>query len=255
MRRAVCFANRDLGASVARDILNLSGVDLKAVVVEDPDRRQLDLDGIAEHVDVVPWSQALGYFLQDVEGGFDTGVCALFSQRIPEEILARFARGVMNLHPSLLPMGRGRYPATWAIWEGEPYGASAHLMSKEFDAGPIMGQIEIETHPWDTSHSLYQRGVDALWDLYVTRVRSWIMGSAAELRPQPAGGTMHTVQDFHDLQMLARGALLSMEDHVRLMRALSLGAGGGLRVPQGGVEVEVQVALLPLGAPDERVAR
>jgi len=253
MRRVVCFANRDLGASVAQDILDLTDVELKAVVVEDPDRRQLALQGVAEHVDVVPWSQAPEYLLQEAEGGFDTGVCALFSQRIPEIILARFARGVANLHPSLLPMGRGRYPATWAIWKEEPYGASAHLMSEEFDTGPLMGQIEIEAYPWDTSHLLYQRGVDALWELYVTCVRPWIKGGAADLRPQPAGGTMHTVQDFHDLQMLARGAMLSMEDHVRLMRALSLGPGGGLRVPQGGVDVEVQVAVLPPGAPDERI--
>jgi len=126
-------------------------------------------------------------------------------------------------------------------------------MSEEFDAGPLMGQIEIETHPWDTSHSLYQRGVDALWELYVDRVRPWIMGHATEVTPQPAGGTMHTVQDLHDLQMLARESVLSMEDHVRLMRALSLGAGGGLRVSQGGVEVEFQVAAQPLPSPEERI--
>jgi len=126
-------------------------------------------------------------------------------------------------------------------------------MSEEFDAGPLMGQIEIATHPWDTSYSLYQRGVDALWELYLSRVRPWIMGSATEVTPQPGGGTMHSVQDFHDLQMFARGAVLPMDDHVRLMRALSLGPGGGLRVCQGGVEVEVQVAVLPPVAPDERI--
>jgi folate-dependent phosphoribosylglycinamide formyltransferase PurN len=228
-------------------------VDLKAVVVEDADRRQLNLEDVAEHVDVVPWSQTSEYFLKESDDGFDAGVCALFSRRIPKEILGLFARGIVNLHPSLLPMGRGRYPATWAIWQGEPYGASAHLMSEEFDAGPLVGQIEIETHPWDTSHSLYQRGVDALWDIYVSRVRPWVMGSATDVTPQAAGGTMHTVQDFDDLQGLARDCHLSMEDHVRLLRALSLGTGGGLRITQGGLEVEVQVALRPLTAPDERI--
>ncbi len=253
MRRVVCFANRDLGSSIVRDVADLSGVDLAAVVVEEGGRRQLVLDGVAEHVNVVPWSQASEYFLRESGEAFDAGVCALFSRRIPSGILGQFARGIANLHPSLLPMGRGRYPATWAIWRGEPYGASAHLMSEDFDTGPLLGQIEIETHPWDTSNSLYQRGVDALWELYVSRVRPWILGSSTKLSPQPAGGTMHTVQDFNDLQRFARDSVLPMEDHVRLLRALSLGTGGGFRINQGGTEVEVQAAGVPLVSPDERL--
>ncbi len=252
VKRVVCFANRELGESVVRDIAGLSGVDLTAVVVEEGDRHQLALDGVAEHVNVVPWSQASEYFLRESDEGFDAGVCALFSRRIPSSILGQFARGIANLHPSLLPMGRGRYPATWAIWQGEPYGASAHLMSEEFDTGPLLGQIEIETHPWDTSNSLYQRGLDALWELYVARVRPWILGSSTKVSPQPAGGAIHTVQDFNDLQRFARDSVLPMEDHVRLLRALSLGTGGGFRIRQGGMEIEVQADVSPLASPDER---
>jgi len=126
-------------------------------------------------------------------------------------------------------------------------------MSEELDAGPLLGQIEIAVEPWDTSPSLYQRGVDALWDLYAARVRPWITGADADLTPQSRGGSMHTADDFKRLQIYARDSVLSMEEHVRLIRALSLGSAGGLRIAQDGLEVDVQAAVRsPLSNDEER---
>jgi len=252
MKRVVCFANREIGARIASDLIGCGEIQVVSIVTNDPPHNDLPLQRDLEEVPVIPWSRFVQATTTDSIDCL-AGVSILFRHRLPPSMLASFSRGVANLHPSLLPFGRGSQPATWAIWQGEPYGASAHLMSEEFDAGPLLGQIRIEVQPWDTSYSLYQRGVGALWDLYISRVRPWIMGDETDLVPQSGGGSMHTMQEFNELQLYARDSVLSMEDHVRLMRALSRGPGGGIKVSQDGLEVDLQTNVCPPLPPNEGI--
>ena len=252
MKRVVCFANREIGARIAADLTDLESTQVVAIVTNDPPHDDLPIRPANESIPIIPWSQFVEAAAVD-SIDCSAGVSILFRHRVPGHVLADFSHGIVNLHPSLLPFGRGSHPATWAIWAREPYGASAHLMSEELDAGPLIGQIEIEVDPWDTSYSLYQRGVNALWDLYTSRVRPWILGGKADLTPQPGGCKTYTIQDFKKLQLYARDSVLPMESHVRLMRALSLGPAGGLNVSQDGLEVDVQAAVRPMPFPNEGI--
>lgn len=198
--RVVSFVNRELGARVAIDLARQRDLDLVAVVTNDPPNDDVALDDLRSEVAILTWSQFClrAHSFEDL----DRGVSVLFRHHIPPSVLAAFPGGVVNLHPSLLPFGRGSYPATWAIWEETPYGGSAHRMVESIDAGPILAQREVPIEETDTSSSLYRKGLESLWTLFEAAVVPWLLGDPFTLRDQPPGGSDHSRADFLALQAL-----------------------------------------------------
>jgi methionyl-tRNA formyltransferase len=85
-------------------------------------------------------------------------VLADFGLIIPEEILNAFPKGIINLHPSLLPKYRGPTPVQTAILKGEKTtGISIIKLDKEIDHGPILGQEKEEILSNDTAETLYKK--------------------------------------------------------------------------------------------------
>jgi folate-dependent phosphoribosylglycinamide formyltransferase PurN len=117
-------------------------------------------------------------------------------QRIVPAALIDAYDGLWNLHPGLLPYGRGMYPVFWALWEGTPAGATLHELVEELDAGPIGACVEVPLRPGDTGGSLHARVQDAekaLFDAYWPRI---VAGDVLPTVPQPPGGTSHTRAEF-----------------------------------------------------------
>jgi len=75
----------------------------------------------------------------------------------PDELLDVARGGIINLHPSFLPFGRGWHTPSWAILEECPFGATLHVVDKGVDTGEILHQLQLAVEPDDTAHSLYQR--------------------------------------------------------------------------------------------------
>lgn len=85
-------------------------------------------------------------------------VVADFGLIIPEEILNAFPKGIINIHPSLLPKYRGPSPVQTAILNGERItGVSIMKIDKKVDHGPILGFENEEVRDTDTADSLYKR--------------------------------------------------------------------------------------------------
>ena len=86
------------------------------------------------------------------------GVVADFGLIIPEEILNVFPKGIINIHPSLLPKYRGPTPVQTAIFSGDKTtGVSIIKLDKEVDHGPILGMAQEDILDTDTAESLYKR--------------------------------------------------------------------------------------------------
>lgn len=215
--RVVCFVNRQLGSRIAVDLMLRPDVQLVAIVTNDPPHVDLDARVLGVNLPVLRWSDYLTAFRSIPS---DLGVSALFRHRVPMEILARMP--IVNLHPSLLPWGRGSHPATWAIWESTPFGGTAHMMAEAIDSGPILAQRVVAVESADTSASLYAKGLDTLWDLYRAEVGMWLTGAQMPLREQPPGGSQHSTEDLKQLFRLDQAGLTT-EDRDRLVRALDTG--------------------------------
>lgn len=84
-----------------------------------------------------------------------------WSQIAREDVLAAPARGVIGMHPTLLPVGRGRAAIPWAILKGlDKTGVTMFQLDDGVDTGPIIAQHEIPLAPDTTATRLYD-AVDA----------------------------------------------------------------------------------------------
>src|SRR3989344_278700 len=75
-----------------------------------------------------------------------------YGKIVPKRVIEIFPKGILNVHPSLLPKLRGPSPIKSAIMEGlEKTGASIMFLDQEMDHGPILAQREISVSPKSAS--------------------------------------------------------------------------------------------------------
>jgi len=81
-----------------------------------------------------------------------------WSQIAKENILSAPQRGVLGIHPTLLPIGRGRAPIPWPIIKGhKETGVTLFKLDKGVDTGPILQQIALPIVSNETATSLYSK--------------------------------------------------------------------------------------------------
>lgn len=88
---------------------------------------------------------------EDIErlkkNGCDMAVCAGYYFRIPVDT----GFPIVNIHPSLLPIGRGAWPMPQAILKGlKKSGVTVHKIAEGFDTGDILLQKEFELDKKET---------------------------------------------------------------------------------------------------------
>jgi methionyl-tRNA formyltransferase len=97
-------------------------------------------------------------FLSTLEAlDVDLIVVACFPWRLPSAVRALPHMASINVHPSLLPDGRGPEPIFWAFRRGlAATGVTLHLMDEGLDTGPIIEQRAI-TIPSDATMITLER--------------------------------------------------------------------------------------------------
>jgi hypothetical protein len=154
---------------------------------------------------------------------FAPGPAALsvhFPRILAPALVERYDGAIWNLHPSLLPWGRGMHPVFWALWEGTPAGATLHELVAEVNAGPIVEQRETPVLDDDTGGCLQARVEDAERDLFTRWLPRLAGGERPPATPQPAGGSHHTLAEFEYLRDEGRYEV-PRADRERLARCLT----------------------------------
>lgn len=81
-----------------------------------------------------------------------------WSQIAKKELLYTPRLGCIGMHPTLLPVGRGRAAVPWAIIKGlDKTGVTMFKLDEGVDTGPIIGQVVIPVEPHETSTTLYKK--------------------------------------------------------------------------------------------------
>lgn len=81
-----------------------------------------------------------------------------WSQIAGEELLATPRLGVLGMHPSLLPEGRGRAAVPWAILKQlDQTGVTLFRLDAGVDTGDLLDQIAIPLHPRINAGELYAK--------------------------------------------------------------------------------------------------
>lgn len=109
------------------------------------------------------------------------GILVAYGKIVPEEIINLFPRGIVNIHPSLLPLHRGPTPLESVILNGEAKtGVSLMALSKEMDAGPVYAQSALEL----TGNESKQQLADKLLDIGSTMLIKSLPGILSrEIKP------------------------------------------------------------------------
>jgi methionyl-tRNA formyltransferase len=122
--------------------------------------------------------------------GPDLIVVACFPRRLPAVLLALAPLGGVNLHPSLLPAGRGPNPRFWTFRHGLPRGGvTVHQMTDDLDAGPILAQTSFELPDGLTGAAFDETAAGLGADLLVQVARNLGAGRARPVPQDPARAT------------------------------------------------------------------
>jgi methionyl-tRNA formyltransferase len=90
--------------------------------------------------------------------GAEAAVLVAYGKIISKEIIDIFPRGIINLHPSLLPKYRGPTPLEQTILDGAlQTGVSIMQLTPEMDAGPVFAQEKINLSGTETKTELAEK--------------------------------------------------------------------------------------------------
>lgn len=165
-RVAVAISGRGSNLAALLDALPPAGSAGVALVVSNrADAGGLGLArdrGVPTHVlvhsnDAGEWMRVLS------SARVDLVVLAGYLKQVPAEVVAMYRGRIINIHPALLPRhgGPGMYgirvhQAVLAAGDLES-GATVHLVTEEYDRGPVLGQARVPVLPSDTPESLAAR--------------------------------------------------------------------------------------------------
>ena len=168
--------------------------------------------------------------------------------RILQKEMLRLGQDVtLNLHPSLLPFGRGKDPNFWAIAEGTPFGATIHHVTERVDAGEIAFQKEIAYGWEDTGKTLYEKATMAVIELF-RETYPRILAFDIPRRPQAADtGSFHRRSELDVRSTIGLDRSYRARDLLNLLRARTFEPHPGCRFSDDGVLYEVRVAITKVG--------
>ena len=121
----------------------------------------------------------------------DLLVCGGWSRIFGAGLLRACPLGAVNLHPTLLPEGRGRAPIPWTIIKGlKRSGVTLHYMTEGCDDGDIIAQEEYPIDPDETAETLYFKATEAAQRLCREYVPRLLEGSAPRTPQDHAKATV-----------------------------------------------------------------
>lgn len=128
----------------------------------------------------------------------DVLLSVVCGQRVPRSILG-IPEWAINVHGSLLPDYRGRATAFWPLYHSEERsGVTAHLMTPELDAGPIVERRSFPLDGEDTVDDVMGRIVETGSTLAVDLLDALRAGERPATEPNPT-----TAEDYYTLPTAA----------------------------------------------------
>lgn len=189
------FGNERLATAVRTDAPTLralvaGGYEVKAVISSHSEgvsrsKRGLEIVEVAHayHIPVL-LPHSLSAITDRISSfGAEAAVLVAFGKIIPQQIIDIFPKGIINVHPSLLPKLRGATPVETAISEGLPEtGVSLMKLTAEMDAGPVYVQKKISLSGTETKPELAEKLLQEGSKLLIDNLDKILKG---ELKPMP----------------------------------------------------------------------
>ena len=235
MDRVAVFVNGELGKSIIKRVIEHPNLELRVVVLNSSDKRLTEYkneilelqQSLRSEFNIYEWSMELSVdetYLNDLKK-CGIAISALFGHIIPKEVIEIFKSKIVNLHPSLLPHGKGSDPVPWGIIQGYSQGASIHTVTEKLDSGLIVSQQLIESDLGMNAGEIYQKCIQSLlyqFDSIIDKVIS----NHLSLEFQD---DLHTVpkksHELKELQIIDASETSKLENFIRRIQALTYSDG------------------------------
>ncbi len=165
--KIIFFGNERLATGVATEAqtvrqLIITGYDVVAIVSHHTDSRsrndrKLEIASVAEEygIPLLLPDKAAEVIEQLRSFGAVIGVLAAYGKIVPQSVIDVFPYGIINIHPSLLPLHRGPIPIEAVILDGsDATGVSVMQLAQAMDAGPLYSQRQVALTDTETKQSL-----------------------------------------------------------------------------------------------------
>lgn len=120
----------------------------------------------------------------------DIGVLVAYGKIIPDSVINLFPKGIINIHPSLLPLHRGPTPIESVILNGETEtGVSIMQLAHDMDAGPVYGQSVITLHGNESKQTLADKLLETGAGMLIELLPEILSGSVVALPQDNARAT------------------------------------------------------------------
>lgn len=249
MRKVILFINGELGLRVLELVYKQPKFEISGVVLNAPEKRvsallpnlvfdypTLNFFEYSENL----WGQTE---FEDAIKVSDLAVSALFGHLIPIHVIEHFGFNIVNLHPSLLPIGRGSDPIAWALIENHKQGVTIHVVEKSLDSGPIVAQSEVEVTFDLTAGDIYGLAMEELFRLFKEFIKRW--PTEIEYIPQEGLASFHRASELAALRSVLAHGSAEIERSLRVIQALTFsdGRSARLRLTNGELwEISLSVA-------------
>lgn len=231
----VLFINGNLGLRVLDFVTDLPKCELTAVILNSDIKRPPSyLEEVScllarknLNPSVVKWDRD---FLHSSESKLlfehvKFGVSALFGHVLPSELIEKFSGGILNLHPSLLPIGRGADPIPWGIIEKQKQGISIHLIDQNLDSGGIVFQKEIPSNNMMNAGEIYEIAMAELFNEFSQLFMNWVDGKIEPLPQAKTFSSIHHSSELESLRVIKDNEISSFGSFIRRIRATSFSNG------------------------------
>ncbi|MGE5396030.1 MAG: methionyl-tRNA formyltransferase [Chitinophagales bacterium] len=245
--RILYLANNWVGWKAA-EVIKESGAEIVGVVVH-PENKQKYVNEILDELSLPADRVFPASSLHDPEViktivslKPDIGISVFFGYIIKPEVIRIFPKGLINLHPSLLPYNRGANPNVWSIVEGTPAGATLHYIDEGIDTGDIIQQIQVEVEPIDTGETLYHKLESACIELFR---QTWTRIKVGETTKKEQGekGTMHRLSDLDMIDCIDLEQSVKAADLINILRARTFPPYKGAYFIKDGKKVYLKLQL------------
>jgi methionyl-tRNA formyltransferase len=163
------------------------------------------------------------------------GVLADYGQIVPKSVLGLPLRGILNVHPSLLPRHRGASPIAAAILAGDrETGVTLIKMDEGLDTGPIVATTRWDLVGSETSPELEARAATAGAALVAATLGPWLHADVTPTSQPAEGVTLTRPLRRDDGRLDAERPAVELE---RQVRALQPWPGTYLETEAGRIKV------------------
>ncbi len=146
----------------------------------------------------------------------EAAVLVAYGKIIPRSVIELFPRGIINIHPSLLPLYRGPTPIEQVLRDGvQKTGVSLMRLGEGMDTGPVYIQKELALTGAETKHELTARALQLGSELLIENLPSILDGSLAPTPQDNSKASYTSLLTKNDGQLAATRPADALERDIR----------------------------------------